>query len=82
MHSFYMEFIVEFMLKFNALVMTHVKLFTCWKFQMKRIGYYLQSIRSAPKTSGRLNPYSATNPNARKNITDSTTGHGVIVRIG
>ena len=35
-----------------------------------------------PKTSGKLSPYSATASNARRNITESTRGHRVIVGTG
>ena len=34
-----------------------------------------------PKTGGKLIPYSATSPNARRNITESTKGHIVIFGI-
>ena len=34
------------------------------------------------KTSGRLSPYSATSPNARRNITESTREQKVIVGVG
>ena len=35
-----------------------------------------------PKISGRISLYSEISPNARRHITESTRGHGVIVRIG
>ena len=35
-----------------------------------------------PKINSKVSPYSATSPNARRNITKSFRGHGVIVTIG
>ena len=71
------------MLKFNPLVIAHVKSFTCWKYQMKCIGYYCNLAKVCqPKAANRQSPYSATSCNARKSTAESNRRHQVIVGIG